>query len=376
ITAQSGTGRVMKLLNGEWTQVMSTAENLYPSNPALFGDSENLYFGYVSNNAINVWRINGSPELIDSSLSAGSGFFVNPSFAVYNGEIYALYSTMAFGSSAQNFAVLKKYDPFLMSWETVSSIGSVATVTNELAVSGGKLLTLVGGNGAPVILGTYANGVFSSQTLAFADGVFTGLSLAASDDTVLVSVIKNETAMVYTNASGEWTKLGFDVAKAALDIYMATYANRVFVLTSSATGVGLSSKCIRSPIISLSENSAADISDALKYLIIPHGSHSLDGMFEIIRGTLERDKGFIGTGSFARLLDEDGSTAQTYCIVVPGDLNGDGEVDGIDAATSELIMNGAQAPTEAVGFAGDINSDSKTDINDLPLIMNISVGIK
>ena len=112
------------------------------------------------------------------------------------------------------------------------------------------------------------------------------------------------------------------------------------------------------------------------YGIEPENTETVDAIFEVVGdGTMDWD-GNTATGSIVNVLDLDGNVVETYVVVIFGDVNGDGAVDGLDAGDIETHDNymfgvdpesyddlagyGGRLPMEAE-FAGDINGDFSTD---------------
>ena len=77
------------------------------------------------------------------------------------------------------------------------------------------------------------------------------------------------------------------------------------------------------------------------YGVEPEAGETVDAVFEVVGdGELEilaNDAGSeAGTGTIVNVLDTNGDVVETYCLIIFGDLNGDGVIDVYDAADIEL----------------------------------------
>ena len=113
------------------------------------------------------------------------------------------------------------------------------------------------------------------------------------------------------------------------------------------------------------------------YGVEPEAGETVDAVFEVVGdGELEilaNDAGSeAGTGTIVNVLDTNGDVVETYCLIIFGDLNGDGVIDVYDAADIEL-HDAWGYPSETDGmrmdrayqvFAGDINCDAVLDVYD------------
>ena len=78
-----------------------------------------------------------------------------------------------------------------------------------------------------------------------------------------------------------------------------------------------------------------------------------------------------GTGSTITMTDQYGDVADTFTLIVFGDVNGDGWYDGTDAYFVSLVANGLISPTaltEAQLLAADANHDDAIDAADAALL--------
>lgn len=87
---------------------------------------------------------------------------------------------------------------------------------------------------------------------------------------------------------------------------------------------------------------------------------------------VEKPVSKIGTGDTITIVL--GTDAKTYSFVVPGDLNGDGEVTIMDLLRVQRILLNSATLSEAFILAGDVNSDSKVTIIDLLKVQKHILG--
>ena len=113
------------------------------------------------------------------------------------------------------------------------------------------------------------------------------------------------------------------------------------------------------------------------YGVEPEAGETVDAIFEVVGdGELEivpNEAGSdCGTGTIVNVLDLDGNVVETYCLIIFGDVNGDGAVDISDSFDIELHDNWAyEAGPDGMRmglayqvFAGDIVVDGSLDISD------------
>lgn len=74
-----------------------------------------------------------------------------------------------------------------------------------------------------------------------------------------------------------------------------------------------------------------------------------------------RNTAKVATGCTIRLIDASGSTVDSLTVVIKGDVNGDGKIDGMDSVITRAIAGGlleADASTAAQRAAADVNFDN------------------
>lgn len=113
------------------------------------------------------------------------------------------------------------------------------------------------------------------------------------------------------------------------------------------------------------------------YGVEPEAGETVDAVFEVVGdGELEilaNDAGSeAGTGTIVNVLDTNGDVVETYCLIIFGDVNGDGfvdtgdsgDIDLHDAWMYEYSADGMRFDLAYQVFAGDINCDEFVDTGD------------
>lgn len=94
-----------------------------------------------------------------------------------------------------------------------------------------------------------------------------------------------------------------------------------------------------------------------------------------LNGTPLTDESTVGTGTLVELFDAEGtSVLDTAIVVIPGDVNGDGIVDGTDVA---LIEAAAETPGSLAGvylLAGDLDESGAVDARDAAAAAELAGG--
>ena len=117
------------------------------------------------------------------------------------------------------------------------------------------------------------------------------------------------------------------------------------------------------------------------YGVEPEAYETIDMVFEVVGdGEIEivpnAAGSECGTGTLVNVLDLGGNVVETYCLIIFGDINGDGMVtvdDSIDGEMHDLYMyeagaDGMRICSTEVIFAGDINFDGDITADDTIII--------
>ncbi len=118
-----------------------------------------------------------------------------------------------------------------------------------------------------------------------------------------------------------------------------------------------------------SVGSTVDVEDKFIYGV-NEGLSDLEGYVRVINGELvytETDDGF-GTGTKIDVVNTEGEIVDTYTLVIFGDANGDGHVDGQDSAFIWMIIWSGDTSVNAYNLAADANRDGVIDELDVQLV--------
>ncbi len=151
-----------------------------------------------------------------------------------------------------------------------------------------------------------------------------------------------------------------------------TAVGQEFSLTNTAVTIGSAA----APELVVTEGTTGYIDEARKYVYGVKAGDEATAYFEATNGgsieMVANDASATnGTGALLQLKDADGAVLDTYTLIIFGDVDGSGAVDGTD---SFLIMQYVAAPianalSELQLFAADIDASTVVDGTDSFLIM-------
>lgn len=151
-----------------------------------------------------------------------------------------------------------------------------------------------------------------------------------------------------------------------------TAVGQEFTLTNTAVNIGSAA----APELVVTESTTGYIDEARKYVYGVKAGDEATAYFEATNGgsieMVANEAGATnGTGAQLQLKSADGSVVDTYTLIIFGDVDGSGAVDGTD---SFLIMQYVAAPianalSDLQLFAADIDASTVVDGTDSFLIM-------
>ena len=106
---------------------------------------------------------------------------------------------------------------------------------------------------------------------------------------------------------------------------------------------------------------------------VDEGISDVEKYVRVLNGTLqykETEDGF-GTGTVVELLNNEGVVVDSYTIVIFGDVNGDGYVDGQDSLFIWMIIWSGNNSLDAYSLAADANRDGVIDELDVDLVESV-----
>ncbi len=108
---------------------------------------------------------------------------------------------------------------------------------------------------------------------------------------------------------------------------------------------------------------------------VDEGLNDIEEYVRVINGTLnctETENG-LGTGAKIEVVNDEGDVVDSYTLVVFGDVNGDGLVDGQDSLLIWMIIWTGEVDDEAIMLAADANKDGVVDETDAELVEQAGV---
>ena len=85
---------------------------------------------------------------------------------------------------------------------------------------------------------------------------------------------------------------------------------------------------------------------------------------------------FVGTGSKIRIMNNDGSIASEYTVIVPSDVDGNGEITASDARKALRTSAGLEDLTDVYKTAADSDSNDEITASDARKILRLSAGLE
>ncbi len=104
----------------------------------------------------------------------------------------------------------------------------------------------------------------------------------------------------------------------------------------------------------------------------------INEFFQVANGTMNlvaNDSGVTnGTGATLEVVDTKGEVTETYTVVIFGDVDGNGEVDGTDSSFIMQQVAGTSELDTVAGFAADVDGNGEADGTDSSFIMQVVAG--
>ena len=131
----------------------------------------------------------------------------------------------------------------------------------------------------------------------------------------------------------------------------------------------------KSPALAVKDSVGVIDYDAL-YAYTVETSKPAD-VFEVVNGgameVVPNEKGYNNaTGSKILVEKTDGTILKTYTVIVFGDVNGDGTVDGFDVLEIDLAINKLTSLTGVYAIAADVNADGTINATDYNMVCSVA----
>ena len=184
------------------------------------------------------------------------------------------------------------------------------------------------------------------------------------------------------NADGSFTSTN-NINDSGVDCKVFVYENGTWVhhdFDSTGTCTVCGSKA---PALDIKDSVNGAIDHSALYAYTVETAKPVD-VFKVVNGGLmevvPNEKGYNNaTGSKILVEKADGTIYRTYTIILFGDVNGDGTVDGFDALEIDLAVNGLTTLTDEFAIAADVNADglvNKTDYDMVCAVANLTATLE
>ena len=123
------------------------------------------------------------------------------------------------------------------------------------------------------------------------------------------------------------------------------------------------------PVLIKKDNtSSAIIDNNTLYIYGLEPDKTINSVFEVNNGgimeVVVNPKGYSATGCQIIVKKTDGTVLKTYTVVIFGDVNGDGAIDGFDALETDLAINGLTSLEGAYALAADVDGNGSVNVTD------------
>jgi len=365
----SGYPVVAKLQNGAWKTIGTDNTSQYAYNISLFSTDNALYCGWVNGdgNRIIIKKVNSSSlSAVNNSLTAS--YFSNPSLTACGDYIYALYSDF-FGTDKS--CKLMRYSISRGLWENIAIPNPInQSIIHRSANNNGELWFFAAGSGTtPIVIGIKENGEVTQKTVPTTINDFLNIGLDINDNGTLcvgLFTAQGSSEVLYLE-KGEWKKLGSNPCDTIQTADMFVYGNTVYVPSSTLSSGSLvvrSKDMPQTPVAQLIAREGTEITIRDDFVIgIPANAVDLSLYLDTTQdGTFTYTT--MGTGSRIMLYSADDVLLKTYTIVVRGDVNADGIIDGCDAVLIGAVLAGMTGFSDAQIAAADADGNGVTDTDD------------
>ena len=177
------------------------------------------------------------------------------------------------------------------------------------------------------------------------------------------------------NADGSFTNTT-TINDSGVDCKVFVYENGTWV-HHEFDETGVCTACgSKAPALDIKDSVNGAIDHSALYAYTVETAKPVD-VFEVVNGGLmevvPNEKGYNNaTGSKILVEKADGTILKTYTIIVFGDVNGDGTVDGFDALEIDLAINGLTTLTGEFAIAADVNADGLVNKTDYDMVCAVA----
>lgn len=367
----SGYPMVAKLVNGAWKTIATDKTAQYPNNPYLFKSEDTLYCSWVKDGTdLIIKKVNASSlSAVNSSLTAS--YFANPCLIAADGYIYVLYSDF-FGSNKN--AQLRRYKISTGVWESITIPNPISqSNVHRAAYNNGELWFLAAGaDETPIVISVKSTGEVTEQTVptSVTNMLYIGIDVSSSGILYVGLFSSENSSEVLYLQNGEWNKLGSNPCDSIQAVDMFVYGDRVYVPSSTLSSGSLIVRMKEMPQLPTAqliakEGTNIEIEDG--YVIgVPLNVIDLSLYLDTTEnGTFTYTA--MGTGAEILLYSADNVLLGRYIIIVRGDVNADGALDGQDSVLINAHVAGMTGFTQTEILACDADGNGVAEAADSSL---------
>lgn len=375
----SGYPVIAKAENGAWKTIATDKSVQYPVSPQLFKSDNKLYCGWAEDATTLVIKevLSSSLSAVDRSLTAS--YFANPALAYCDGYIYAIYSDF-FGSNHNT--QLKRYNVSTRTWSAISIPSPVAySNVHTAAVNNGELWFLAAGSDTvPTVISVKQSGEVIQKNVPteISNFLYMGIDVC-SNGTLCVGLFtsQNNSEVLYLK-NGEWNKLGSSPCEAIQAADMFVYNSTVYVASANISGGNLVVRTKQmpenaKPRLVAKEDSNITVTDDF-VVGIPLNAVDLSLYLDVTENghLICKD---ISAGKEIMLYTADDVLVGVYTIVVRGDVDCDGFIDGCDSTFISAFCGGMNNLTEQQILACDADGNGEVNEADIALTSNKGISL-
>ncbi len=196
----------------------------------------------------------------------------------------------------------------------------------------------------------------------------------SNEGTITYANVTAEQAKL-TNADGSFTSTS-TINDSGVDCKVFVYENGTWV-HHDFDSTGTCTVCgTKAPALSVKDSINGAIDHSALYAYTVETAKPAD-VFEVVNGgvmeVVPNEKGYNNaTGSKILVEKADGTILKTYTLIVFGDVNGDGTVDGFDAIEIDLAVNNLTTLSGVYAIAADVNADGVVNKTDYDMVCSVA----
>ena len=271
------------------------------------------------------------------------------------------------------------YAPGRVTARTESSLKDAAVCVNgTFDATAGFVFTTSNATGTSTSLtttgGAYIFSTDNGRVLVTPSANVTTYQVENSNEGTITYVDITAEQAKLTNADGSFTSTS-TINDSGVDCKVFVYENGTWV-HHDFDSTGTCTVCgTKAPALDVKDSTNGVIDHSALYAYTVETAKPAD-VFEVVNsGLMEvvpNEKGNNNaTGSKILVEKADGTIFKTYTVIVFGDVNGDGTVDGFDALEIDLAINGYTTLSGEFAIAADVNADGIVNSTDYDMVCSV-----